>query len=540
MNDIFVPGFGNKEAKILFVGEAPGAQEVIKKQPFVGASGQLLDRCMRNTGVSREASYITNVIKERPKNNDISIFIDIQKNKEHITQAARDYITFLYDEINRVNPNVVVAVGNVAMFVLTGKKGITKWRGSILEGVPEIQGRKVIPIIHPSAALRQYLYVYAIMSDLRKVNRQAESREPLDIVKRNYILDPGYTNAMEYMEHLYHSEEDTIAFDIEVKNEEVSCFSLAPSKHEAICIPLWEGGANYYSLQQETDIMRTLSVLLRCKNIIGQNISFDATFLYDKYGIVTNVTGDTMIASNLIYPDLPKGLDYLTSIWTNEPYYKDEGKKYFKFGGSDMDFWLYNAKDSVIVSEIYPELMKDIDSLNIRHIYEQHIRMIHPCMFMQSSGIRLNIEKMEHMKTKARAELGTLQERLEELGRKRTGNPLFSLNPNSPKQLKDYFYITCGYHPYRSKGRITTDDTAIKRLISKGCEEALLIKQIRHWSKLLGTYLSVSLDEDNRIRGALNVAGTKTGRLSSGKTIFGTGMNMQNQPLVMRGMMYVD
>lgn len=538
MSDIFVPGVGNKEAKIVFVGEAPGSQEVIKKTPFVGSSGQLLDRCMRNAGINREDIYITNTIKERPKNNDMSLFITFGKNKVQLSPAIKDYIDFLYAEINRINPNVVVAIGNIAMFALTGKQSITKWRGSILPGVKEIKGRKVVPCIHPSAALRQYLYTYAILSDLKKALVQSEFPE-LKYPERKYILDPGYTNAMEYLSYLK-GLDCLIATDIEVTNEEVSCISFAPSPHEVICIPFWKSGANYYSLDQETDIMRSIGqVLSNCK-IIGQNVSFDSTFLFNRYGIITNVVGDTMVASNLVYPDLPKGLDYLTSIWTNEPYYKDEGKKHFKFGGTDEDFWLYNAKDSAVVAEIYPQLMEDLDCLNIRPIYNQHIQMIHPCMFMQTSGIRLNLEKMNQMKVDAEAKIAELTKELNERGKKRTGNPFFELNPNSPKQLKDYFYVTCSYHPYRKKGSITTDDTAIKRLIGKGCREAELVKEIRHWSKLLGTYLNVKLDKDNRIRGALNVAGTKTGRLSSSKTIFGTGMNMQNQPYSMRGLMYVD
>ena len=115
-------------------------------------------------------------------------------------------------------------------------------------------------------------------------------------------------------------------------------------------------------------------------------------------------------------------------------------------------------------------------------------------------------------------------------------------NPNSVKQLKDYFYIHKGIKPYvsRTTGNPTTDEDALKRLLRKGHKEAELLLEIRGLTKLKSTYLDVTLDEDKRLRCAMNPVGTKSGRLSSSKTIFGTGTNMQNQPKEMKKFMLAD
>ena len=123
-------------------------------------------------------------------------------------------------------------------------------------------------------------------------------------------------------------------------------------------------------------------------------------------------------------------------------------------------------------------------------------------------------------------EVSTLLAELETVA----GEPL---NPNSPKQLKDYFYIKKGYHPYKKRGtgKVTTDDDAMKRLVKQGVREAGLIQEIRGLKKAASTYLDVEkVDEDGYYRCSYNPVGTRYARLSSSSNIFGSGGNMQNWP----------
>src|SRR5271166_5075728 len=133
---------GPTNASILIVGEAPGADEERLGKPFVGTSGQELDRMLGEAGISRAECRVTNVCRIRPPNNDISKFI--AKSKKEITHAhtqmgdrwctkpIMDGVCLLRQEVKLVKPNIIIALGNLSLLALTERWGITKWRGSML------------------------------------------------------------------------------------------------------------------------------------------------------------------------------------------------------------------------------------------------------------------------------------------------------------------------------------------------------------------------------------------------------------------------
>ena len=519
-----VKGFGPTDAKICMIGEAPGATEVKTGEPFTGMSGQLLTKLMQSVGISRSDVYITNVIKEQPPGNNIDVFIKFGTyGKVEMTPRYKEYEAQLYEELKGIKANVFVAVGNVALFALTRLLHVTKRRGSILHGT-QIGDRKVIPIIHPASALRQFIFTNYIMHDLKRVVEESVFPE-IHTPARNYILRPSFLDSMNFLERCKQSP--SIGFDIEVMNEEVSCISFALNPFEVISIPFTERGNDYFTLEQEKEVWLSIANLLENPNIkhVGQNLAFDATFLFMKYGIRVCNMEDTMIAQAICYPDLPKGLDFITSVYTKEPYYKDEGKKWFKFGGSEMDFWLYNAKDSVVCLESWVTLQNDLKRLGNEETYRAQCDLIQPLVYMQARGIKADVAGMRQAAKDAEVKLDALQAQLNEMA----GG---ELNSNSSKQLQEYFYIKKGIKPYvsRSTGAVSVDALALKRLARKGLKEAELILSMRRLGKLKSTYFEMNIDKDDRIRCSFNPVGTTTGRLSSSKTIFDTGGNTQNLP----------
>jgi len=137
-------GAGNADAGLLFVGEAPGAEEDQQGLPFVGRAGQLLNQMLEGIGLSREDVFIANVLKSRPPGNR-----DPQPQE---IEACRPY---LFEQIRLIEPRVVCTLGNFATKLLTGNQaGITKVRGTAQ--VHELGGRGVflLPLFHPAAALR--------------------------------------------------------------------------------------------------------------------------------------------------------------------------------------------------------------------------------------------------------------------------------------------------------------------------------------------------------------------------------------------------
>ena len=133
-------GVGNPDADLMFVGEAPGADEDIQGEPFVGRAGQLLTRLIEGIGLTRDDVYIANVVKCRPPGNR-----DPQPDE---IEACRPY---LEGQLGFVHPRVVVTLGNFATkLLLDTKEGITKLRGHEFP----YRDAALIPTFHPAAVLR--------------------------------------------------------------------------------------------------------------------------------------------------------------------------------------------------------------------------------------------------------------------------------------------------------------------------------------------------------------------------------------------------
>ncbi len=132
-------GTGNPEARILFVGEAPGKNEDLQGEPFVGAAGKYLNELLTIAGLAREDVYIANVLKCRPPSNR-------DPRPEEIELCA----PYLREQTRTINPEYIVTLGNFATkFILKTEVGITRLHGTLQRA-----GKfKVFPIFHPAAAL---------------------------------------------------------------------------------------------------------------------------------------------------------------------------------------------------------------------------------------------------------------------------------------------------------------------------------------------------------------------------------------------------
>ncbi|GAH52683.1 unnamed protein product, partial [marine sediment metagenome] len=144
---------GPTDAKIMLIGEAPGADEEATGIPFVGGAGKVLNRLLQDAGIDREACYITNIMQVRPVNNDFRNFYE-DKSRKVPRDILLEGIERLKNEIIEVSPNIVVAFGNEPLKALTGLQKITKRRGSLLETIcsteahPELHKFAVIPTMH--------------------------------------------------------------------------------------------------------------------------------------------------------------------------------------------------------------------------------------------------------------------------------------------------------------------------------------------------------------------------------------------------------
>lgn len=153
-----VLGEGNKNAKVMFIGEGPGADEDIQGQPFVGKAGQLMNKAFESLDIDRKEIYITNIVKCRPPQNRVP-------DKEE-ADACMDY---LRNQVILIKPKIIVLLGSTALKNILGQDySITKERGKW------IQNKEIwyMPTFHPAALLRDDSKKIDFWRDLKLVNEK--------------------------------------------------------------------------------------------------------------------------------------------------------------------------------------------------------------------------------------------------------------------------------------------------------------------------------------------------------------------------------
>jgi DNA polymerase len=158
-------GEGDPDCAVMFVGEAPGFHEDRLKRPFVGRGGQLLDECIKSIGWKREGVYITNIVKRRPP-----------ENRDPLPEEIEKYKPYLAKQIEIISPKVVVALGRFAMNYFLPLAKITHDHGRVFR----VDGRLVVPVYHPAAALRSTEMMKTMREDFKKLP---------DIVSGNFLAE---------------------------------------------------------------------------------------------------------------------------------------------------------------------------------------------------------------------------------------------------------------------------------------------------------------------------------------------------------------
>jgi uracil-DNA glycosylase family 4 len=492
-----VPPSGTIAGQIAFVGARPGRDEVFTGRPFSGPSGELL---WRIAGISRAECYVTNVRKD---------FHDVFSVP---TQAEiSEVLPALRDELSRTTAQIIVAVGAQALYALTGKTSIEQWRGSILPSTL-VPGRKVIGTYHTAAALREYYLTYIIEHDLRRARREAlypDIRRP----HREFLIDPPLGQAVEYLDSLG----DLISVDIETIGLDYPvCVGISDSASRAICLP-FRGGR--LSVTELAYLWRRLNGIFRTRGIIGQNIQFDLTRL-ERYGFrFPNVAFDTMLAHHLLYPEFDHDLGFITSIYTEEPYYKDQ---------ASVDLHRYNCLDAACTFESYEGLLKELKRANQLDYFHKHVMsLIRPIMSMQSQGFVLDKVALVAAKKRQELERDYLQLKLDnEVG--------WPINVKSPIDLRELLYNQLGF-PIKKRTKKaqapSTDEDTLRNLAFDDNANAPILRRVidvRERRTMLSGFLSMEADEDGRYKANYLIHGTKSGRLSSRGR--GQGPQLQNIP----------
>jgi len=518
---------GRTPARIMIIGDSPGPDDQLRGRMWQGTSGAELRRMLAQTGINMNDCYLTNVFKKRTYVDDHFDF----KNKRPIGGEVEQARALLEREIEECDPTLIIPMGGLPLWMFNGDSAISTWRGSLLEW----RGRKVLPTYHPSQIMRMWEWRAFALTDLRRAQQESLSRE-FNWREYSFTVRPTYNEVVSTLTSLQAEAAWgplKLSVDLETRSQFMACIGIAWSQTAAICIPLMcvEKPEGYWDEQQELTIIQMVRSLLTHPNVrvVGQNFLYDAQYFAKEHGYVPNLTDDTMFMQHVLFPGLPKGLDFLASMYCQKyVYWKGEGKDWDP-SVPEEQLWTYNCKDACFTYEISDVLPASIAEANLTEQYNFQMRVWKRALRMMLRGVRIDLKYRDQLAGELLHEVMLREQRIVQL----CGHPL---NPRSPKQMATFFYEDCKVPAQRSrKGLrgITTDDEALGKIASL---EPLLaplcntIREMRSLGVFLSTFVRAQLSPDKRIRCSFNPAGTETFRLSSSKDAFDSGTNLQNIP----------
>ncbi len=534
-----VSGEGNPNADIMFVGEAPGEEEESSGRPFVGNAGQVFNELLAHCGLVREEVFITNVIKVRPPNNKVPRL-------KELGLSVDDFIDELYDEIQAVQPKIIVPMGNIALDALLNETSITKHRGSVFSrqlhknrgkrlwvATPETNVEFVIPTLHPSYYFRVAKMKPIGKADFIRVREALAGR--LDIIARKTIMKPSLIDVLNHIENIIECGASCLSFDVETWKGYITCLAIATKPDEAFCIPFWSARGQYWSPNSELQVWAALKRLFATPiPKIAHNAMFDCKAMAWHGVEVHNMLWDTMLMHHMCYGEMPHDLGFLTSLYTTQVFYKDDGKHWTPKDG-DEQYWNYNGLDAMIPVEIHRKLFDELVEFGLDSYYFDEIpKLMQPLTTMSLTGFHIDKKKRDTLIEGFTAERERVETELSE--KYNHGEPL---NTSSTKQVPKFLYETLSLPPTGKisdkTGHISADAMALVQLATRYPDRAYavakLIMRARKMTRYNG-FLKTKLDPlTERLICSYKIHGTRYARISSSKDILREcGTNLQNWP----------
>lgn len=530
------------------IGEAPGQEESVQGEPFVGGAGQWLDGMLQKAGIKRDDVTLVNCIQCRPQDNifptdsDARVYISAQDAEKAVQHCFKNHVEPLLKSRNWTRIDLL---GAKPLEIVGGKEGgIHKWRGSPIP-IPclDPQTPKAIPTLHPAFIARDQKLMPVVVNDLRK---------GLQVPPERYTLFPDLAQVKAFTA-------TSFAYDIETpfegeawEKKEIKMVGLSAKPCEAMVVPF--RGAYIDELKR---------IFGNAKEVIGHNsVSFDSEALA-KFGVTIPKDCkhyDTLLMHHLRFPDLGgeeassgagHDLGFVASQLIQKPAWKDD----------KAILELYCARDTDATIQIFQILKQLCEQAGLMDLYFNiQIPLSKICLQMTKTGIKIDPSQIGRVREKLLAELERLEQDLPPEMRtylvpKRTRLVAPAGTVNAKGKPVKYLYTegTKKIVPWRSTpqkqaflygteepwqlglpvqkdaktDRITTGKTALDKLKKKVKDPKPLValKRLNQLDETLTTFCKEGmLAGPGRMHTHFKVAGTSSGRLSSADP------NLQNIP----------
>ena len=526
-----VPGAGPADAERVIFGEAPGADEVVQRVPFVGAAGKVLEELLASVGWHRRDIRIDNVVQRRPKNNKLS-------NIPHAEMLlwwldARDRLAALSQK------KLVLLLGDHALRLI-GKKGISNWRGSLLA----VDGVMYLPMLHPAYTFRDPVGRRALDRDFQRARDWMDGK--ITQPQRKYVNRPTIEE-VELHASLVQTlrGDDPLTIDIETPGY-LACVGSSYNPHFALSIPTTR--AYWKTTELVMRAWRAIRAICQSRSMkVMQHGLFDAYWLRRQARVeLNNWQWDLMCMHHCLAPQEPHDLAYIASMYQDwYVFWKQEAKdpeSVQRYAKSFDALTAYNCMDCCEQIGLFEPLREAMVERNLLDFYDGHYRKLMPHLLdLMCHGMRVDGPQRARRAAAAKVECIQIEDRLGVIA----GRKMHAKKSLARKQLVKLLYEDLKLPKVYNRESVepTTDVFTVQKLTNKYPKKmheiGPLIMTHRKQEKLVGFLDPKKVDDDGRFRSSYGFDPT-SGRFSSGPNPMGTGDNAQNQDRRIRDTFLAD
>ena len=528
-----VPPEENTGAQIALVGEAPGEQEEKAERLFVGPSGDEVMRALGAAQLRRRDVHFTNVLLCRPPKNELDNLLAKTSAENRERQKRNKELKDKWELARRANPwlaeptyesltpspitccaprlkqeishirKINALGGTAAKTVMNTQQNIMSIRGGFVEldegaGFP---ARQVMPTVHPSFVLRSPRYMHVFRNDIYKAAKRfrgAEAWKPPHIF---YHPSPEQLEAFLSTPNVPYWTYDLETDGIEPLTAKIRCVGIGTAEVVAVVGLLGKDGfTRFYSYEDQQRVIEVMKAFFTdpARLKVGHNSgSYDTNCLNAHWGIWPSPALDTILLHRLVESELPHGLGFVGSMYTDAPSWKTdrEGRKLAFDAENDEQLHTYCGYDVSITAAVLPPLFQSVQMRKQDSLVELDHKIQKICAEMHMLGMYVDQKKRLSFEQKYIREIG---KRLIDL---RESSPLSDFNPGSTQQVRKILFQQWGLvapvderDRYTASGDPATSDDVLRSLLTLTLEPfqkdfVLKLRRYRKAQKLLGTYI---------------------------------------------------
>ena len=514
-------GVGPAPTLLMFVGEAPGTQEAAAKAPFIGPSGMLLNQTLAQFGIHRGQVFVTNTCRCQPVPTTGPSYDGKRtstqrlKGKENRVPKADEVaacLPYLEDEVARVQPNVIVALGaTAAKALLSTTSPITDIRGQIFWS--DKYNAKIIPTLHPAALLHAQKFRPSFRRDVKlaideavsKITQKKVSKTDVKLFREGQCAET--VQALEDLLQYPAVSVDVETSDFDAYRGFVVCIAFSGKEGTAISIRIRDSSGKLIWTEEEWKLIhQAMHKLLKSPSVkIAQNAKFEMHHLHHMNLSFGPHLADTQVMHHFLDMDAEHDLETLASLYTDMPSFKSVIEKYKEdhpeakisyafipfevlgpYNGSDTDATLriYNIFHAQMQDFKVPDENGDTVSFNVLDPFLQLTMPALRVVWMaEKDGARIDWPLLKKRHEQMSFKLEGLVKKFKDAA----GDQ--EINPNSPKQLQVLFFekLKLPTQKPTATGQ-STDDEVLSKLAPLHAAPAALW-EYREWNKKHSTYI---------------------------------------------------